>query len=109
MLELQSWSFRASFLMSLELVYGCKASDLFLTEPHIFEMLCNPGKRAWTSGGKLRDSNLISSIQIPVQHTILHFNIVINCILENFQRKAFQYFHNHFTWGNRDQVDLLET
>lgn len=65
--------FQSFILMSLELVYGYKASDLFLTQPRAFEMLCNPGKLAWTSGGKPRDSHLISSIKIPVQNTIFTF------------------------------------
>jgi len=38
--------FQNFILMSLELVYGYKASNLFLREPHAFEMLYNPSKLA---------------------------------------------------------------
>lgn len=52
--------------MSLELVYGYEASNLFLTDIHTLEMLRNPGHLALAGGGKLRDSNLIYSILISV-------------------------------------------
>lgn len=79
MFRASEMKFQTFILTSLELVYGYKACDLFLTEPQAFKIQGNLPEPV-AGNREIPISSILFKFQFSIH--FLQFIIVINCILE---------------------------